>query len=81
MLEKLAIRVAYQNRTTRDAFVVNPNGPFVGHLKWRPRYLPRISGYRGLSVPAPYGERVLCEIPGVGDLNDFNQFFGNDPWP
>ena len=79
VLEKLAVRVAYQNRTTHDALVVNPiaNSLTVsnaGRDSYREFQVTGAYQVRRHTVNASY-----VRSRAFGDLNDFNQFFGNDP--
>jgi len=79
VLEKLALRVAYQNRTTRDAFVVNPSAGWLavsnaGRDSYREFQVTGIYQVRRHTVNASY-----VRSRAFGDLNDFNQFFGNNP--
>ena len=79
LLEKLALRIAYQNRTTRDAFTVSPSGQFLavssgGRDTYREFQITEVYQFRKHTVNASY-----VRSRAYGDLNDFNQFFGNDP--
>ena len=79
VLEKLAVRVAYQNRTTHDAVVVNPIGNSLtvsnaGRDSYREFQVTGAYQVRRHTVNASY-----VRSRAYGDLNDFNQFFGNDP--
>ncbi len=79
VLEKLAIRVAYQNRTTRDALVVNPIASSLavssdGRDSYREFQVTGAYQVRRHTVNASY-----VRSRAYGDLNDFNRFFGNDP--
>ena len=81
LLEKLAVRIAYQNRTTRDAFVVNPSAGLLtvsnaGRDSYREFQSTAVYQVRRHTVNASY-----VRSRAFGDLNDFNQFFGNDPVP
>jgi hypothetical protein len=79
VLEKLAVRVAYQNRNTNDALVVNPiansltvsSGGRDSYREFQVSGAYRVSRH---TVNASY-----VRSRAYGDLNDFNQFFGNDP--
>jgi hypothetical protein len=79
LLQKLALRVAYQQRTTHDAFVVNPvsraltvsNG---GRDSYDEFQITGAYQLRSHTVNASY-----VRSRAFGDLNDFNQFFGNNP--
>ena len=79
LVEKLAIRIAYQNRTTRDAFTVSPNGQLLavssgGRDTYREFQVTGVYQFRRHTVNASY-----VRSRAYGDLNDFNQFFGSDP--
>jgi outer membrane receptor protein involved in Fe transport len=79
VLEKLAVRVAYQNRTTRDAFVVNPSAGLLtvsnaGRDSYREFQVTGVYQVWRHTVNASY-----VRSRAVGDLNDFSQFFGNNP--
>ena len=79
VLEKLAVRVAYQNRATRDAFVVNPSSGLLtvsnaGRDSYREFQVTGVYQFRRHTVNASY-----VRSRAYGDLNDFNQFFGNNP--
>ena len=79
VLEKLAVRIAYQNRTTHDAFVVNPSAGWLnvsnaGRDSYREFQVTGVYQVRRHTVNASY-----VRSRAFGDLNDFNQFFGNDP--
>jgi len=79
LLEKLAVRIAYQNRTTRDAFVVNPSAGWLtvsnsGRDSYREFQVTGVYQVRRHTVNASY-----VRSRAFGDLNDFNQFFGNNP--
>ena len=79
VLEKLAVRVGYQDRTTHDAFVVNPiaNALTVsnaGRDSYNEFQVTGVYQIRRQTVNASY-----VRSRAYGDLNDFNQFFGNNP--
>lgn len=79
VLDKLALRVAYQNRTTRDGVVVSPADPWLavsngGRDSYREFQITGAYQVRRHTVNASY-----VRSRAFGDLNDFNQFFGNDP--
>ncbi len=79
VLEKLAVRVAWQNRTTHDSFVVNPIASSLvlsnaGRDSYREFQVTGVYQIRHHTVNASY-----VRSRAFGDLNDFNQFFGNDP--
>jgi TonB dependent receptor-like, beta-barrel/Carboxypeptidase regulatory-like domain len=85
VMEHLLVRVAYQQRNTVHDLVVepvtNPNGSFLS-LDNRGRDF-----YREFQITGRYqiGRHTLnasyVRSKATGDLNDFNQFFGNDPQP
>jgi hypothetical protein len=79
LLEKLALRVAYQDRTTHDAFVVNPIGGLltVSNLGRDSYQEFQITGTYQVSRHTVNASYVKSRA--FGDLNDFNQFFGNVP--
>ena len=79
VLEKLAVRVGYQRRATHDALVVNPiaNSLTVsnaGRDTYREFQITGAYQIRRHKVNASY-----VRSRAFGDLNDFNQFFGNAP--
>jgi hypothetical protein len=79
VLQRLALRVGYQQRTTRDSFVVNPIGAFLavsngGRDSYREFQVTGAYQLRRHTVNASY-----VRSRAFGDLNDFNQFFGNNP--
>jgi hypothetical protein len=83
VLENLLIRVAYQQRNTVDDLVLNPEAMASGNLLSLAN-----SGrdfYREFQITGRYqiGRQTLnasyMRSKATGDLNDFNQFFGNDP--
>jgi hypothetical protein len=81
--ENLLIRVAYQQRNTVDDLVVNPETTGGGRL------LSLASSgrdfYREFQLTGQYKihrqtlNASYVRSKASGDLNDFNQFFGNDP--
>src|SRR5580692_4271207 len=83
VLEKLLLRVAYQQRNTVDDLVLNPE-TIAGDT-----FLSLASSgrdfYREFQLTGQYKmHRQTLNVSYVrskatGDLNDFNQFFGNDP--
>jgi hypothetical protein len=83
VLENLLLRVAYQQRNTLDDLVVNPETAAGGSL------LSLASSgrdfYREFQVTGQYKihrqtlNASYVRSKATGDLNDFNQFFGNDP--
>jgi hypothetical protein len=83
VLENLLIRVAYQQRNTVDDLVVNPEttaGDSLLSLASSGRDF-----YREFQLTGRYQIRrqtinaSYVRSKATGDLNDFNQFFGNDP--
>jgi hypothetical protein len=85
VMEHLLVRVAYQQRNTVHDLVVepvtNPNGSFLSVAN-RGRDF-----YREFQITGRYqiGRHTLnasyVRSKATGDLNDFNQFFGNNPQP
>jgi hypothetical protein len=85
VMDRLLVRVAYQQRNTvHDLFVepvTNPNGSLLS-LDSRGRDF-----YREFQITGRYqiGRHTLnasyVRSKATGDLNDFNQFFGNIPQP
>jgi hypothetical protein len=83
VLENLLLRVAYQQRNTVDDLVVNPETAAGGSL------LSLASSgrdfYREFQITGQYKihrqtlNASYVRSKATGDLNDFNQFFGNDP--
>src|SRR5882724_7587774 len=83
ILEKLLVRVAYQQRNTVYDLVLNPEAIASGGLLSLAN-----SGrdfYREFQITGRYqiGRQTLnasyVRSKATGDLNDFNQFFGNNP--
>jgi hypothetical protein len=83
VLENLLVRVAYQQRNTVDDLVVNPEttaGDSLLSLASRGRDF-----YREFQLTGQYKihrqtlNASYVRSKATGDLNDFNQFFGNDP--
>jgi hypothetical protein len=79
LLSKLAVRVAYQQRNTRDSFVVTPDGASLmvsnsGRDSYREFQVTGVYKVLRHTVNASY-----VRSRAFGDLNDFNQFFGNVP--
>jgi hypothetical protein len=83
ILENLLVRVAYQQRNTIDNLVLNPETTARDNLlslASRGRDF-----YREFQLTARYQVRrqtlnaSYVRSKASGDLNDFNQFFGNDP--
>jgi hypothetical protein len=83
LIEKLLVRVAYQQRNTVYDLVLNPGTTASGSFLSLGN-----SGrdfYREFQVTGRYqlGRQTLnasyVRSRATGDLNDFNQFFGNDP--
>ena len=82
-MEKLLVRVAYQQRNTVYDLVLNPEPTASGNLLSLAN-----SGrdfYREFQITGRYqiGRQTLnasyVRSKATGDLNDFNQFFGNNP--
>jgi hypothetical protein len=83
VVEKLLVRVAYQQRNTVHDLVLNPettaNGNFLSLANNGRDF------YREFQIAGRYqiGRQTLnasyVRSKATGDLNDFNQFFGNDP--
>ena len=83
VLEHLLVRVAYQQRNTVDNFVLSPVTTASGSL------LSLVNRgrdfYREFQITGRYqiGQNTVnasyVRSKARGDLNDFNQFFGNDP--
>ena len=82
-MEKLLVRVAYQQRNTVHDLVLNPETAASGSLLSLAN-----SGrdfYREFQITGRYqiGRQTLnasyVRSKATGDLNDFNQFFGNNP--
>jgi hypothetical protein len=83
VLQNLLVRVAYQQRNTVDDLAVNPEtsaGGSLLSLASRGRDF-----YREFQLTARYQihrqtlNASYVRSKATGDLNDFNQFFGNDP--
>jgi len=83
VMEKLLVRVAYQQRNTVYDLVLNPEATASGNLLSLAN-----SGrdfYREFQITGRYqiGRHTLnasyVRSKATGDLNDFNQFFGNNP--
>jgi hypothetical protein len=83
VLQNLLLRVAYQQRNTIDDLAVNPEtsaGNGLLSLASRGRDF-----YREFQVTGRYQihrqtlNASYVRSKATGDLNDFNQFFGNDP--
>ena len=83
VLENLLLRVAYQQRNTVDDLVVNPEttaGDSLLSLAGSGRDF-----YREFQLTGQYRihrqtlNASYVRSKATGDLNDFNQFFGNDP--
>jgi len=79
LLDKLAVRIGFQDRKTHDAFVVNPSGTSLlvsndGRDSYREFQITGAYQIRRHTLKASY-----VRSRAYGDLNDFNQFFGNDP--
>jgi hypothetical protein len=83
VLENLLVRVAYQQRNTVDDLVVGPETtPEASLLSLASRGR---DFYREFQVTGRYQihrqtlNASYVRSKATGDLNDFNQFFGNDP--
>jgi len=79
VLDKLALRIAYQNRATHDALVVNPINSSLtvsngGRDSYREFQITGAYQVHRHSLNASY-----VRSRAFGDLNDFNQFYGNAP--
>jgi outer membrane receptor protein involved in Fe transport len=83
VMEKLLVRVAFQQRNTVHDLVLNPETTASGNLLSLAN-----SGrdfYREFQITGRYqiGRQTLnasyVRSKAAADLNDFNQFFGNDP--
>lgn len=83
VLENLLVRVAYQQRNTVHDLVLNPETTFDGSLL-------SLAGsgrdfYREFQLTSQYKihrqtlNASYVRSKATGDLNDFNQLFGNDP--
>jgi hypothetical protein len=81
VLERLVVRVAYQQRNTSRDFVVTPKNESENSVLELSN--GGFSNYREFQVTGRYqlGKHVLnasyVRSKAFGDLNDFNQFFGN----
>ena len=83
VMEKLLVRVAYQQRNTVHDLVLNPETTASGN------FLSLANNgrdfYREFQITGRYqiGRQTLnasyVRSKATGDLNDFNQFFGNNP--
>jgi len=83
VLENLLVRVAYQQRNTVDDLIVGPEtSPEASLLSLASRGR---DFYREFQVTGRYQihrqtlNASYVRSKATGDLNDFNQFFGNDP--
>ena len=83
VLETLLLRVSYQQRNTLDDFILNPttfgsSGELTlsnsGHDSYREFQVTSVYKVHGNTLNFSY-----VRSKSYGDLNDFNQFFGNDP--
>ena len=79
VMRNLGVRVAYQQRNTRDNFVVTPSGTSLlvsdsGRDSYREFQVTGAYQVHRQTVNASY-----VRSRAFGDLNDFNSFFGNDP--
>ena len=83
VMEKLLVRVAYQQRNTVYDLVLNPEATASGNLlslanSGRDFYREfQITGRYQIARQTLNASYVRSKV--TGDLNDFNQFFGNDP--
>jgi hypothetical protein len=83
VLENLLVRVAYQQRNTPDDLVVNPE-TIAGYSLLSLGSSGR-DFYREFQLTGQYKihrqtlNASYVRSKATGDLNDFNQFFGNDP--
>jgi len=83
VLEKLLLRVAYQERNTVDDLVLSPEA-IAGDTFLSLASSGRDS-YREFQLTGQYKihrqtlNASYVRSKATGDLNDFNQFFGNDP--
>jgi Carboxypeptidase regulatory-like domain/TonB dependent receptor-like, beta-barrel len=83
VLHNLLVRVAYQQRNTVQEFVVNPENRLSNGIL----SLANIGRefYREFQITSTYRvhhstlNASYVHSRAFGDLNDFNQFFGNDP--
>ena len=85
VMERLLVRVAYQQRNTVHDLVVapvtTPNGNFLSLANNGRDF------YREFQITGRYQihrhtlNASYVRSKATGDLNDFNQFFGNDPQP
>jgi len=79
VLSNLAVRVGYQSRRTSNAFALDPSGSSLILSN------AGVDSYHEFQVTGAYKvQRHTINASYVrsrayGDLNDFNQFFGNDP--
>jgi outer membrane receptor protein involved in Fe transport len=83
VLENLLLRVAYQQRNTVDDLVLNPEiiaGDSVLSLASSGRDFYREFQFTGqYKIHRQTLNASYVRSKSTGDLNDFNQFFGNDP--
>jgi hypothetical protein len=83
VLQNLLVRVAYQQRNTVDDLVINPEtsaGDSLLSLASSGRDFYRefqLTGQYKIHRQTLNASYVRSKV--TGDLNDFNQFFGNDP--
>jgi len=85
VMEKLLVRVAYQQRNTVHDLVLNPEATASGNLLSLANSARDF--YREFQITGRYqiGRQTLnasyVRSKATGDLNDLNQYFGNDPQP
>ena len=83
VLENLLVRVAYQQRNTVDDLVLNPET--IGGDNLLSLASSGRDFYREFQITGQYKihrqtlNASYVRSKATGDLNDFNQFFGNDP--
>jgi outer membrane receptor protein involved in Fe transport len=83
VLEKLLLRVAYQERNTVDDLVLSPEA--IAGDSFLSLASSGRDSYREFQLTGQYKIRrqtlnaSYVRSKATGDLNDFNQFFGNDP--
>ena len=83
IIPDLFLRLGYQQRSTTRNFLLNPDrtvdGDFLTLEQQWARSLPGVRSHRAATVWArrPICLRSYVRSSAVGDLNDFNSFFGN----
>jgi hypothetical protein len=83
VLEKLLLRVAYQERNTVDDLVLSPEA--IAGDSFLSLASSGRDSYREFQLTGQYKihrqtlNASYVRSKATGDLNDFNQFFGNDP--